>query len=615
MHTLPAGSIFDQIELTADNSSDCRAFLSLDRSALTYAGLTQLTANTRSRLNELGIGRNDRVAVVLPNGPEMATAFLAVAAAATCAPLNPAFPRAEFEFYMDDLQPKALITLRGLESPARTVAVAEGIAVVELDPSATTAGEFDLSGPSQPLMAQPGAAQADDIALVLSTSGTTSRPKQVPLTHTNLLASAYSVVKTLELTPHDRCLNVMPLFHIHGLSMVVLASVTAGASVVCTPGFDAQEFFEWLNRFKPTWYSAVPTMHQAILQHSAVYHPSIANHSLRFIRSESSPLPPQVLLQLERAFGVPVNESFGMTEAGQQITSNPLPPKPRKPGSVGPAAGPQVAIMDPEGSALLPAHTQGEVVIRGSNVIAGYANNPHANATGFVDGWFRTGDQGYLDEDGYLFLTGRLKEIINRGGEKISPREVDEVLLSHPDVLQATTFAVPHPQLGEEVAAAIVLQPGAAVSERLLQRFAIAQLAEFKVPRRILIVDDMPTGPTGKPQRIGLAEKLGLARPARSAPRMAPRTPTERYLANAWCEVLGLQEISVFEPFVAAGGDSLRAMRLVTRVREKFDIDLHIVDLFAASTIAAQAEVIETLLEERRDGHGKTRSPESERPV
>ena len=346
---------------------------------------------------------------------------------------------------------------------------------------------------------------------MLHTSGTTSRPKIVPLSHANTCASARNISATLSLGPEDRCLNVMPLFHIHGLMAAVLASLSAGASVHCPSGFNALGFFAWLDAVRPTWYTAVPTMHQAILARAGRNREIIGRSRLRLIRSSSASLPPQVMAELEEVFGVPVIESYGMTEAAHQMASNPLPPKPRKPGSVGLAAGPEIAILG-ESGALQPQGTQGEVAIRGDNVTTGYEANPEANAGAFTDGWFRTGDLGFFDEDGYLTITGRLKEIINRGGEKISPREVDEVLTGHDAVAQAVTFAVPHDKLGEDVAAAVVLREGRSLTEKELRDFAAKRLAAFKVPRTVVFLDEIPKGATGKLQRIGLAEQLGLTK-------------------------------------------------------------------------------------------------------
>jgi acyl-CoA synthetase (AMP-forming)/AMP-acid ligase II len=305
------------------------------------------------------------------------------------------------------------------------------------------------------------------------------------------------------------CLNIMPLFHIHGLIAATLSSLAAGAQVSCSPGFNALKFFAWLDEVTPTWYTAVPTMHQAILGRAERHRDVVARSRLRFIRSSSASLPPQVMAELERTFRAPVIEAYGMTEAAHQMASNPLPPRPRKPGCVGVAAGPEVAIMDDAGS-LLSAGETGEVVIRGPNVTPGYEANPEANAKAFTNGWFRTGDQGVIDAEGYLRLTGRLKELINRGGEKISPLEVDEVLMDHPAVQQVVTFGVPSEMLGEEVAAAVVLRDGKTVTERELRDFAEARLAHFKVPRKIVFLPEIPKGATGKLQRIGLAAKLGL---------------------------------------------------------------------------------------------------------
>lgn len=488
------------------------------RRVLTHGGLRDLVARTVADLNGLGIGRGDRVGIVLPNGPEAASSFVAIAGGATTAPLNPGYRRDEFEFYLGDLHAKALVIQRGMESPAREVAATLGIPVLELVAAEDApAGVFTLV-PAQGFSSAPGAQAAvregyagpEDIALVLHTSGTTSRPKIVPLRHANITATAHHIGQTLTLTPEDVCLNIMPLFHIHGLMAAVLSSIAAGASVFCTPGFNAFKFFSWFAEARPTWYTAVPTMHQAILGLAARNADIIKAGRLRLIRSSSSSLPPQVMEALEATFGAPVIESYGMTEAAHQMTSNPLPPRQRFPGSVGIAAGPDVAIMADDGT-LLPAMGTGEVVIRGRNVTAGYENNPEANAKAFTNGWFRTGDEGYLDDAGYLRLSGRLKEIINRGGEKVSPLEVDVVLMDHPAVAQVVTFAMPHPKLGEEVAAAVVVREGHACDEHELREFAAVRLANFKVPRKILFLAEIPKGATGKLQRIGLAARLGLS--------------------------------------------------------------------------------------------------------
>ncbi len=501
---------FRDLLLRGDDASP--AISAPDRAHLTHAGLRELARSTVASLNSFGIGRNDRVAIVLPNGPEMAAAFVTIACGATTAPLNPAYRADEFDFYLSDLNAKALVVLEGNDTPALAIAAARNVPVLTLISDGTgPAGNFMLrsDAPAAEPAVNGGFVEASDQALVLHTSGTTSRPKIVPLTQANVTASAFHIGETLQLTSGDVCLNIMPLFHIHGLIAATLASLAAGGSVYCTPGFNALKFFAWFEQANPTWYTAVPTMHQAILQRASRNAEAIADGRLRFIRSSSSSLPPQVMDALEATFNVPVIESYGMTEASHQMASNPLPPAPHYSGCVGIAAGPEVAIMDEDGN-LLPPNALGEIVIRGANVTTGYEANPDANAKAFTNGWFRTGDQGTLDEAGYLRLTGRLKELINRGGEKISPLEVDTVIMDHPAIAQVVTFAVPHAMLGEDVAAAVVLREGATCDERELRSFLATRIADFKIPRKVLFLDEIPKGATGKLQRIGLAEKLGL---------------------------------------------------------------------------------------------------------
>ena len=504
-------------EILARGAAEAPALGAPGRKVLEYSGLRDLADATVDRLNNLGVGRNDRVAIVLPNGPEMAAAFLSASCATTTAPLNPGYGPNEFDFYLTDLGARALIVSADSDSPAVEVARKRGIQVLRL--SAETegpAGWFTIDSEDTgngTAGNKGGPAGASDIALVLHTSGTTSRPKIVPLTQRNLAASAGNIMNSLDLDSGDRCLNIMPLFHIHGLVAAVLSTLMAGASIYCTPGFNALRIFRWLDEVSPTWYTAVPTMHQAILARASRSPESVrqARKTLRFIRSSSASLPPQVMAELEQTFDAPVIEAYGMTEAAHQMASNPLPPGVRKPGSVGIAAGPEIAIAEESGNRFLEPGQVGEIVIRGENVTSGYENNPEANRDAFFDGWFRTGDQGYMDEDQHVRITGRLKEIINRGGEKISPREVDEILMDHPSIAQAVTFAVPHDRLGEDVAAAIVVREGREVEEKEVRVFVADRLADFKIPRKIIVLDEIPKGATGKLQRIGLAEKLGLA--------------------------------------------------------------------------------------------------------
>ncbi|MEM1073623.1 MAG: acyl--CoA ligase [Pseudomonadota bacterium] len=503
MHTTVAG-------LISGHDATAFAFGSPSSDWMTYAGLRALSATVRDALHGFGIGRGDRVAIVLPNGPEMAAAFVTIAQVAVTAPLNPAYREEEYAFYLEDLKAKALVVMDGDDGPAVAAATALGMAILRVQVrDGAKAGVFSLSSDAKG-KADETTPTADDVALILHTSGTTSRPKIVPLLQSNVAASAEHISGSLDLTAQDRCMNVMPLFHIHGLVAAVAASLCAGASVWCSPGFDALRFFGWMRDATPTWYTAVPTMHQAILTRAGRNEEIIKSVPLRFLRSSSASLPAQVMKSLAETFSAPVIEGYGMTEAAHQMASNPLPPRAQKPGAVGVEAGPKVRIAHETEDRLLEG--TGEVVISGPNVTPGYESNPEANAKSFfeADGarWFRTGDQGAFDEEGYLHLTGRLKEIINRGGEKISPLEVDSVLLDHPAIAQVVTFALPHPKLGEEVAAAVVLKTDA--TEREIRDFAAERIADFKVPRKVIILEEIPKGATGKMQRIGMAEKLGL---------------------------------------------------------------------------------------------------------
>jgi acyl-CoA synthetase (AMP-forming)/AMP-acid ligase II/thioesterase domain-containing protein len=580
----------------AEEAGDAPSLLAPGRPALGYAQLGRFVTKTASALREAGVAPDDRVGLVVPNGPEAASAFLTVSAVAACAPLNPAYRQAELDFYLRDLGARFVIVAASLDSPVRDVAGALGARVLELQvDERAPAGEFALEGISPTSSATDLLPADGDVALVLHTSGTTARPKIVPLTHRNLWLSASSISSTLRLSPGDRCLNVMPLFHIHGLVAALLASLQAGASVVCAPGFHPHRFFDVLRECEPTWYTAVPTMHQAILERLVREPEIVQGHRLRFARSSSASLPVPVLEGLERALGIPVIEAYGMTEAAHQMTSNPLPPGVRRPGTVGVPAGPEVAVLGADGTQL-PVGDVGEVAIRGESVFGGYDGPPEVNAAAFVGEWFRTGDEGAIDEDGYLALRGRIKEIINRGGEKVGPLEVDDVLSAHPAVAQAVTFAVPDPRLGDEVVAAVVLRPDVQVDERELQDFAVHRLAPFKVPRRVLFVDEIPKGPTGKIQRIGLAERLGVGPfvPGDAEGDLRPRDALENELEKVWADVLGLPRVGVRDDFFALGGDSILGAEAVARMRDLLDMpDLPLIAIVRAPTVEAMVDEIE----------------------
>jgi acyl-CoA synthetase (AMP-forming)/AMP-acid ligase II/thioesterase domain-containing protein/acyl carrier protein len=591
-------SIINIIETQVRRDPNAIAVLGHGRLDLTYLRLHSQVSYVVDTLNRFGIGRTDRVGLIVPNGPELAVTFLSVAAGASCAPLNPSLSENEFEFYLSDLNAKSVIIHSKIDSPAATVARRLGIGILRLAPSINAeAGLFELNNevPSAEGYAPlKGFAESDETALVLHTSGTTSKPKTVPLTQANLCNSAANIAGSFSLTDNDRSLNVMPLYHVHGLVGALLSSLVAGGSVVCCPGFDATTFFDWMDAFHPTWYTAVPTIHQAVLSHGGAKKEIIRRNRLRFIRSCSAPLPPRVMQELEQMFDAPVIESYGMTEASHQMTSNPLPPFTRKPGSVGKPTGPEVAIMDTSGHLSPPGHT-GEIVIRGANVMTAYAGDSIINAAAFANGWFRTGDQGFFDADGYLFINGRIKEMINRGGEKISPREIDEIFLNHPAVDQALAFSVPHPSLGEDVYVAVVLRSGASITEQTLNAFARTRLSASKAPRRIVIVNEIPKGPTGKPLRTGLADKLGFGTgPAkRNTPIVRPRNRVEEEVARIWLRILKVDPISVTTDFFESGGDSLKAMELLRGLKHQFGVTIPPSRLLDSPTIEALAVIIE----------------------
>jgi len=472
---------------------------------ITYEQLRHQVRAAADELAGFGLGRSDAIALVLPNSAESILMFLAAATAGVAAPLNSAYKVDEFRFYLDDTAARALVVPPGGGEAAR-LSLADKALLIEA--SVDASGRLSLRADGRASRQEPASAPdpgPDDVALVLHTSGTTSRPKLVPLRQRNLAYSADNIGKTYDLGPDDVALCVMPLFHIHGLMASTMATFATGGTVVVPKGgFDAMTFWPAAEAHHVTWYSAVPTIHQMLLLRHRGAAPAGASR-LRFIRSSSSALAPEVMRELESRFGAPVLEAYGMTEASHQMASNPLPPAERRPGTVGRSTGIEIGVMDDNGS-LLGGGERGEVVIRGASVIDGYANNPEANSKSFTAGWFRTGDQGTLDPDGYLSLIGRLKEMINRGGEKIAPREIDEVLLQHPAVAEAVAFGMPHPSWGEEVAAAVVLKGDA--SEKELIGFARGRLADYKVPRKLFIVEKIPRTATGKIQRRAVADSF-----------------------------------------------------------------------------------------------------------
>ncbi|MGB9241065.1 MAG: acyl--CoA ligase [Terriglobales bacterium] len=468
---------------------------------VTYDSLREQVLAMANALASAGIRRGDSVAIALPNGLPAIVSFLAASIAGTAAPLNPAYPYEEFLFFLGDTNARVLLCPPVGAEFARSAAADRKIPVISVGMS--DHGDVHL------LDAATGATAAeptpDDIALVLHTSGSTGRPKRVPLRHFNLAVSSANIANTYALSEEDVSLCIMPLFHIHGLIGSTMATFLSGGTVVVPGKFNALSFWRTVREHRVTWYSGVPTMHQLLL--TRAHEKPIEAATLRFIRSCSAPLSAELIHKIEQLCGVPFVEAYGMTEASHQMTSNPLPPRYRKAGSVGVGTGLRISILDREGNHLS-TNQRGEVAIQGANVFRGYENNPEANARAFVDGWFRTGDEGFLDEDCYLHLTGRMKDIIIRGGENVAPHEVDEILLRHPAVSAAVTFGCLHPVLGEEVAAAVVLHEPASATESELIKHCREFLAAYKCPTKIYLVESIPTTATGKIRRRAVAAAL-----------------------------------------------------------------------------------------------------------
>ena len=490
-----------------NQQNDDLIFLTSEKNEkLSYGEFKIFNEKISRQLAATNVINSDRAAIVLPNGPLMASSFLSISSYMSAAPLNPSYKQEEFEFYLDDLKPKFLLVEPNSKSLALIAAKNLDIPVFEMKISDNQPlGTFELFDKETDYKNP----NDYDEALVLHTSGTTSRPKIVPLSNLNIFTSAVNISKSLKLTADDHCLNIMPLFHIHGLIAVLSASAKVGASVCASNGFNALKFLDLAETQNITWYSGVPTMHQAILLRAQKNSDKAKKLNLRFIRSSSASLPPVIFEQLNDIFQTPIIEAYGMTEATHQMASNPLPPAIQKPGLVGMPAGPEICIMNDKNEKLSQGQI-GEICIKGDNVTNGYENNPEANKQSFVNNWFRTGDEGFFDKDGYLKISGRLKEIINKGGEKISPLEVDNILMDFPPIDQALCFGYKDKMLGEDIAAAIKLKENKSCTEDDIKSYANEKLSKFKIPKKIFIVEDIPKGATGKLQRIGLAKKFGL---------------------------------------------------------------------------------------------------------
>lgn len=592
-------TLWDAFESLARNRGEVDALLAPHRSPLRFADLPARLLQVRNSLADYGIGAEDRVVSVLPRGPETAVCYLGVAACATYIPLNPDYTENEFGAYLTELAPKAVILPDGVNSSARRVAQSLGIPEIDLAIDvAKPAGSFSLAmhkSAGSPI--KPAWASQEHVALVVLTSGTTSLAKFVPSRQRHLLAYAHNAGKHYGLSSSDRCLHVMPMFHGHGLKSSLLIPLVNGSGVICPADFDIPSFFERVATFRPTWYSAAASIHRAIAEKVDGHLDIARQSSLRFIRSGSSRLDPKVMKALEEAFNVPVLERYGGSETGT-LTSNPLPPGIRKPGSVGKPMFNEVKIIDEDGN-FLPPNTGGEIVARGPSVFDGYLDNPDENTKSFVNGWFRTGDLGQFDDDGYLTLIGRKKDMINRGGEKIGTSEVEAAISSHPAVAEACVFSIPHSTLGEEVAAAVVASAGHTVTEAQIRTHGRSLLTGFKVPRLVFVLASLPKSATNKIQRGEVSRHCQeLLRTRKDTENTSPHhwSNIEREIAELWADVLKVpsNEISPSDDFFLVGGDSLKAFELFLLIESQYRIRLGLRHAFdEAATVQGMALLVE----------------------
>ena len=578
-----------RLDQRADETPGARTLLSPNRAPLTYAGLRDLLQSFRARLLQAGLIPGQSIALVLPNGPDFVTTVLASSGLGPCAPLDPSLTRDEFEFFFARLRAPVLLTLQGFETAAIAAARNTGMRVLHL--------KFGPDYLLDSLISEGSPALHDvrvaDASLLLFTSATTGRSKLVPLTAANLGGQWACNKRAMELTERDVFLNLVPMFNLFGIG-AVLTQMYSGGAAICVPEFDPVRLTGWVDQFRPTWLSLNSVWHHALAQLVRQSPEVWRGSGLRFIRSGGVVPDVQLFGDLQRALGVPVLETYGMTEAGG-IAHTTL--RQQKPHSFGPSSGSEIAIFDPEQNALSPGG-EGEVVIRGPNITAGYLDDEEANQDAFTkDGWFRTGDLGKFDSEGFLYLTGRIKEIINRGGNKIIPQEMDRILLEHPEVSDAAVFAVPHRTLGEEIAAAVVPrsqeQP---VSERILRNFVSQHAAAYKVPRHILFVKELPRGVTGKVQRKKLSEQFhDLAFHPSAAPLPAPDQQTTARLIEVWKRILKVDHVGLSDSFYDLGGDSLSAALMIAEVQREFDIGPELLDrieFFDKPTAATLAHIV-----------------------
>jgi acyl-CoA synthetase (AMP-forming)/AMP-acid ligase II/thioesterase domain-containing protein len=563
--TVSHSTIGREIERQSKTRPDQAALVCTGYAPLSYRELQQQIDKIRTDLRQASFARSARIVVALPSGPHAAVAIVAIACSAVAVPLNPKLTFDEIETCFATLRPDAIVLLRDSESAARHVAEGKGLTVFEATPISEGSLRLKVVMPKSGNIASADNPDPDAPAFILQTSGTMAEPKSIPFSHRNMLAAAARLQAWFKLTPQDRCLSVSPLYYSHGLKVTVFTPLLTGGTVAFPTDSSQLDFGQWFGALKPTWYSAGPTLHRLIFDKAESIPDANSRHSLRFVLSGGAPLPRNILEGLQRTLDVSVVEHYGSSEAAQ-IAANLPPPGRSKPGTCGIPWPGTVMIVDEDGGKL-PPEQQGEILIGGPTLISGYLDAPELNRECFVDGWFKTGDIGSLDDEGFLTLHGRLKDLINRGGEKVSPPELDESLMRHPAVAEAAAFAVPHERLGEDVAAAVVLRPGMSASAAELRTYLSDQLASFKVPRRIFIVEQLPKGSSGKILRRRLTESFGIQM---AGPAVASDKPVDNdlllQLRNLWERLLKCGPLSIDDDFFEKGGDSLLVVDMLCEV-------------------------------------------------
>lgn len=556
-----------------------------DNFKISYADLWSRITLISSKVQNFSnlSSQKQRVGVIHENGPGMAILLLAISNVAAALPFNPTYSVNELKSYF------SITHLDGLVLPKSGFYEVEALANEMNIPVLRIAWNNPLERISTNELKHLKISSPEDTAIVMLTSGSTGQSKVVPLTHKNICTSAYQVCKSLNLKTEDKCLCMWEQYHIGGLVDLLLSPLLSGGTVIITSGFSVDDFFKLLENKKPTWFQGVPTSLNALKLHAKKENLTLTKSSLRLLRSVAAPLSKELQNELEELFNIPVIQTFGMTEAGPLITSTLLPPYKRKIGSVGKPCGTEVAIFSFE-SEVLPEGKEGEVAIKGENVFSGYEND--SNPSTFKDGWFFTGDLGYLDKDGDLFLTGRIKQLINRGGEKINPQEVDNQLLQHPDIVEAACFGVHHPTLGEDIMAAIVFHQGKSLDTEIIRAYLSEKLATFKIPSKIIVIDKIPLNNVGKVDRIQCS-KLALQHSNKSDSLALPQTDIEKVLADIWMKELDIETININDNFFEIGGDSLSSAKIILLVEEYFNIKIPDKDILLLTSISQTAKYIQ----------------------